>query len=316
MNCTAIRAEDGRRITLPQPVGLELKCTCSSPARQATLTFGIETPLPLLAQLQIEQYARRTPLFSGAIDEQVFSCGQSSPRVMLSARSLGGALLDYEALPASYNQPDLQAIFLLHAAPYGLSSVRGEGRCPGVYQVGKGQSEWEVLTDFCAYVCGWQPRVTKDGILEACPPGQDACHLFSNEQYGGIRYSSLKRIHRPYGVIHEVRYRPDRESGYAYAMQQPEPSTATARRFLNLAQSPAWRGRREAELLLQRSLSGSEELVLEAPFSFAGELGDAASAPDGLCAPVRKDWCIWSLCYHWRPSDIGCTVTLRPKTHF
>lgn len=51
MNCTAIRAEDGRRITLPQPVGLELKCTCSSPARQATLTFGIETPLPLLAQL-------------------------------------------------------------------------------------------------------------------------------------------------------------------------------------------------------------------------------------------------------------------------
>ena len=74
--------------------------------------------------------------------------------------------------------------------------------------------------------------------------------------------------------------------------------------------------RREAELLLQRSLSGSEELVLEAPFSFAGELGDAASAPDGLCAPVRKDWCIWSLCYHWRPSDIGCTVTLRPKTHF
>jgi hypothetical protein len=272
--------------------------------------------LPLLAQLQIEQYARRTPLFSGAIDEQVFSCGQSGPRVMLSARSLGGALLDYEALPASYNQPDLQAIFLLHAAPYGLSSVRGEGRCPGVYQVGKGQSEWEVLTDFCAYVCGWQPRVTKDGILEACPPGQDACHLFSNEQYGGIRYSSLKRIHRPYGVIHEVRYRPDRESGYAYAMQQPEPSTATARRFLNLAQSPAWRGRREAELLLQRSLSGSEELVLEAPFSFAGELGDAASAPDGLCAPVRKDWCIWSLCYHWRPSDIGCTVTLRPKTHF
>ena len=137
MNCTAIRAEDGRRITLPQPVGLELKCTCSSPARQATLTFGIETPLPLLAQLQIEQYARRTPLFSGAIDEQVFSRGQSGPRVMLSARSLGGALLDYEALPASYNQPDLQAIFLLHAAPYGLSSVRGEGRCPGVYQVTK-----------------------------------------------------------------------------------------------------------------------------------------------------------------------------------
>ena len=56
--------------------------------------------------------------------------------------------------------------------------------------------------------------------------------------------------------------------------------------------------------------------MLEAPFSFAGELGDAASAPDGLCAPVRKDWCIWSLCYHWRPSDIGCTVTLRPKPIF
>ena len=137
MNCTAIRAEDGRRITLPQPVGLELKCTCSSPARQATLTFGIETPLPLLAQLQIEQYARRTPLFSGAIDEQVFSRGQSGPRVMLSARSLGGARLDYEALPASYNQPDLQAIFLLHAAPYASPLCVERGAAPAFIKWGR-----------------------------------------------------------------------------------------------------------------------------------------------------------------------------------
>lgn len=171
MNCTAIRAEDGRRITLPQPVGLELKCTCSSPARPGNANLRNRDALAAAgatsnrtvrkAHAPLFRRNRRTSFFLRPI----------RPRVMLSARSLGGALLDYEALPASYNQPDLQAIFLLHAAPYGLSSVRGEGRCPGVYQVGKGQSEWEVLTDFCAYVCGWQPRVTKDGILEACPPG-------------------------------------------------------------------------------------------------------------------------------------------------
>lgn len=316
MNCTAIRAEDGRRITLPQPIGLELKCTCASPARQATLAFEAEAPLPPLAELQMEEGSRQTPLFSGPIDEQAFSLGQSGPRLLLSARSLGGRLLENEALPASYNRPDLQAIFLLHAAPYGLTAARGEARCPGVYQVRKGQSEWEVLADFCTYVCGWQPRVTGKNVLEACPPGKGARHLFSNEEAGGIHYTSLKRIHRPYGVIQEVRYRPDRESGYAYAIKQPEASPASARRFLNLAQSPTWRGRREAELLLQRSLAGSEELVLEAPFSFAGELGDAANAPDGLCAPGRADWCIWSLGYHWRPSGSGCTVTLRPKSHF
>ena len=316
MNCTAIRAEDGRHITLPQPIGLELKCTCSSPARQATLTFETEEPLPPLAELQIEGAGRRTPLFTGTIDEQIFARGQSGPRLLLSARSLGGRLLENEALPASYNRPDLQAIFLLHAAPYGLAAVRGEGRCPGVYPVRKGQSEWEVLADFCAYVCGWQPRVTGENVLEACPPGESARHLFSNEETGGIRYTSLKRIRLPCGVIQEVRYRPDRESSYAYAMKQPEAAPASARRFLNLAQSPAWRGRREAELLLQRSLAGSEELVLEAPFLFSGELGDAASAPDGLCTPDRVDWCIWSLGYHWRPSGSGCTVTLRPKNHF
>ena len=77
MNCTAIRAEDGRHITLPQPIGLELKCTCSSPARQATLTFETEEPLPPLAELQIEGAGRRTPLFTGTIDEQIFARGQS-----------------------------------------------------------------------------------------------------------------------------------------------------------------------------------------------------------------------------------------------
>ena len=49
------------------------------PRPPGNANLRIETPLPLLAQLQIEQYARRTPLFSGAIDEQVFSCGQSGP---------------------------------------------------------------------------------------------------------------------------------------------------------------------------------------------------------------------------------------------
>ena len=170
MNCTAIRAEDGRHITLPQPIGLELKCTCSSPARQATLTFETEEPLPPLAELQIEGAGRRTPLFTGTIDEQIFARGQSGPRLLLSARSLGGRLLENEALPASYNRPDLQAIFLLHAAPYGLAAVRGEGRCPGVYPVRKGQSEWEVLADFLR-VC---MRVAAAGNGRECVRGLPA----------------------------------------------------------------------------------------------------------------------------------------------
>lgn len=317
MNYTALRMEDGKEITLPTPDRLEVKITCTSPARQATLSFSMNESLPPLSGIQIIQGNSAAALFAGTVDEQVFSLDRSGPRLLISARSQGGALIDNEALPASYNRPDLQALFLMHAAPYGLSGVRGEGRCPGVYHVGKGQSEWEVLSDFCSYVCGWQPRVMGDGVLEACPPGQKASHLFSNQAAGGIRYTSLKRIRRPYGVISQVRYRPDRESDYLYTMEQePGACPLQTRRFLNLAQSPAWRGRREVELLLKRSLAGSEELILEAPFSFAGELGDAAHAPDAACAPSRGDWCIWSMRYHWAQSGAGCTVTLRPKGHF
>lgn len=316
MNCTAVRAEDGKQFALPLPAGLDIKITCSSPARQATLTFALEEPLPPLSEIRLARDGASDILFSGRVDEQVFSRGRSGFRLLISARSHSGALLDNEALPSSYHRPDLQAIFLLHAAPYGLSGVRGEGRCPGIYQVRKGQSEWEVLSDFCACVCGWQPRVTGGGILEACPPGETPPHLFSNERNAGIRYTALKRIQRPYGVISQVRYRPDRESDYVYAMDQPEPSPLAARRFLNLAQAPAWRGRRDAELLLRRSRAGSEELILEAPFSFTGEPGDAARAPDAACAPGREDWCIWSMRYHWNRTGGGCTVTLRPKSHF
>lgn len=316
MNCSATWA-DGKSRPLPQPVRLEVKITCASPARQATVLFAAEKPLPTLMAVRIARDGAAGALFTGAVDEQRFSISQAGPQMLISARSQAGALLDNEALPASYNRPDLKAVFLLHAAPYGLSGIRGAGRCPGVYHVGKGQSEWEVLSDFCAYVCGWSPRVTGAGVLEACPPGGGAVHLFSNHAAGGIRCASLNRIQKPYGVLSEVRYRPDRESGYLYTMRQPaESRPLQARRFLNLAQAPAWRGRRAAELLLRRSLAGSEELVVEAPFSFAGELGDAARAPDDACAPAREDWRVWSMRYHMDAAGSGCTVTLRPKDHF
>lgn len=294
---------------------MELRITCASPARQATLLFSVREPFPPLSAISILRDG--DALFAGTVDEQEFSSGGAGGRLLLSARSQGGALLDNEALPASYNRPDLQAMFLLHAAAYGLAGVRGEGRCPGVYAVGKGQSEWEVLSDFCAYVCGWRPRVTAGGVLEACPPGREGAHLFSNLEAGGIRCTALKRVRRPYGVLSEVHYRPDRESGYLYTMKQnPGEAVSPARRLLNLAQAPAWRGRREAELLLRRSLAGSEELTLEAPFAFSGELGDAARAPDAACAPNRGDWHIWSMRYHEDAGGAGCTVTLRPREHF
>ena len=161
MNCTAIRAEDGRRITLPQPVGLELKCTCSSPRPPGNANLRNRDALAAAGATSNRTVRKaHAPLFRRNRRTGFFLRPIRPPRDAqrpLPRRCAAGL----RALPASYNQPDLQAIFLLHAAPYGLSSVRGEGRCPGVYQVGKGQSEWEVLTDFCAYVCGWQPRVTK-----------------------------------------------------------------------------------------------------------------------------------------------------------
>lgn len=316
MKYAAILAADGTKLPLPEPDSLEIQITCASPARQATASFSPVGPLPPLAELHIHR-EDDTLLFAGMVDEQSFSAGSAGACLLLSARSQGGALLDNEALPASYNRPDLQAIFLLHAAVYGLTGVRGEGRCPGIFPVGKGQSEWEVLSDFCSYVCGWQPRVTADGVLEACAPGHDGSHLFSNLKAGGIRYTALKRVRRPYGVISEVRYRPDRESSYLYTIKQrSEKELPPARRLLNLAQTPAWRGRRAAELLLRKSLAGSEELTLETPFAFSGELGDAARAPDATCAPIREDWRIWSMRYHQDAGGARCTVTLRPEEHF
>ncbi len=312
--CTAATVNGGQPVLLPTPASLELQSTCSSPARQVTLTFAMEQPLPQLGTIEITGGRADMLLFAGRLDEQVFTYDQAGGRLLISARSLGGALLDHEALPASYNQPDLQAIFLLHAAPYGLTGALGEGYCPGVYSVAKGQSEWEVLSDFCSMVCGWQPRVTRAGVLDALPPGRGEALLLSNQVPGGIRYASARRISRPYGAVTELRYRPDRESGYLYTLRQEGP--LPARRLLDLAQLPAWRGRREAEWVLRRSLAGSEELVLEAPFHFPGELGGAVRAPDASCAPVRDDWCIWAMRRHLSQSGAGCTVTLRPRDHF
>ncbi len=138
MNCTAIRAEDGRRITLPQPVGLELKCTCSSPRPPGNANLRNRDALAAAGATSNRTVRKaHAPLFRRN-RRTGFSCGQSGPRVMLSARSLGGALLDYEALPASYNQPDLQAIFLLHAAPYGPLLCAWRGALPRRLSSGEG----------------------------------------------------------------------------------------------------------------------------------------------------------------------------------
>ena len=305
----------GKKIFLGSPLAFELQMSFDVPADSLDLTVPCESPLPELAKIEVLKSGKI--IFRGIVDEQETKYSSTGCKTAVSARSMTAVLLDNEAVPAVYNQPSLNDIFSLHAAPYGFAGFVGNGRCLGKFTVSKGMSEWEVIETFCKSVCGVQPRVSPDMYIYAQQLLSGGRITVSNTADGAVRFMSSKLKLKRYGIISSVCYKPDNKSGYVYTARNAdaEEREICCKRLLNLANSQSWFNQYAIESKLKDSLKGSFEIQTAVSDDVDADIGSSVDFEDsrlGRYSGLR----VHDIAYVLDNNGSRQLLTLRPAEHF
>ncbi len=126
-------------------------------------------------------------VFSGLVDEQNVTVGKRATTELV-ARSFGALLIDNEAKPQSFQNPDMKLIFERYIKPFGIDEFCGENRAyKGEFRVSKGMSCYKALEEFCLAVYGVYPRIEGKCLVLSKPEGKIK---FSNTD--GIAFEKLR----------------------------------------------------------------------------------------------------------------------------
>ncbi len=254
--------------------------------------------------------------FEGQVDEETYTLTAERDDLEISARSAAAALIDNEAVPAGYNCPCLEDLYKLHLKPYGVRGCRGSARrCPAVYPVYAGTSEWEVVRDFCMGVLGVMPRMDEGMILDATGEPTGRTVVFGGRAPGAYRYTSLcvRRVRS--GVIGEIVYRAEQDGAYLYHAHSraAEQRAITARQVVNLSGMADWEKSSAISRRFLASEQGSEEIVVKSPQYVRCRPGDRAR----ICAPTGSvdGYVIYEIGYQLSGGGLASRAVLRPERH-
>lgn len=246
-------------------------------------------------------------VFYGIVDEYTITFDDEGGRITVSGRSMSAILFDCEAEAASYGRVSLDTIIAQHVTPCGLGKIEKQNM-PVLYNfsVSSGESEWSVLSRFCRYSCGIQPRFSRDGIL------------LLNDRKGPVRYInegsrvfSVKHRDCSYGVISSVLVK-NRVTGARYTVhnKEYEERDLRSRRVLTVPKTAGADAMRyTAEYQIRESQRGKNTIEIGIATQFAGFAGDYAelALPDfGLSGRYRI---VKSRCWA-NANDAGTYLTL------
>ncbi len=171
MTCWGI-LQDGGQMLLGDPKELVLSFDRDAPADQLKAVFPAEQMWEALAQVAV--YEGGYAVFRGIVDEQNTRLEADGIWVELVCRSLEALLLDNEACPEPVRSPSLGRLFGKLAEPLGFRRFEGaSGKIPGVLEIEKGVSCWQVLSGFCAAYLGTVPYADVNGVLHCEGYGEE-----------------------------------------------------------------------------------------------------------------------------------------------
>lgn len=191
----------GAEISLPSPVSAYYNSASDAPADVFRCVFPLSGACGTLTGLRVED-ASGGIFFLGIVDiQRVIVSGEKSV-LNLTCRSLAGLLLDSEAVPQTYELPDLATIFTRHVRPYGFTGFLGK-TCSfrGPMRVTKGMSEWQAAALFCKTYFHTVPRVN-GSIFDATGGSAGRALLLDNSS--GTRYSCAELRNRSCDRISEL----------------------------------------------------------------------------------------------------------------
>ena len=275
MSFTAITA-DRKMFTLCSPLSCCMEYEQGIPADALTAAFPYRSDIPQLAYIVVQK--DKKPVFTGVIDEQRFLSVEGEGMVMLSARSLAALLMDNEAMPQNYNNPDAQTIFLRHIQPLGITQYSCEKKPRAAsFTVDKGSTHWQVLESFCRVCLDSYPAVDETGRVCMCGrPGGENALLFANTGEG-IRFTRFEKTVKRCKRLSEVLVKTSVDGAYSTPVRNAVALSegVIRRRYLN-ASELSGNSVLDADKMIREGEYASVEITLSCPSPLLGCMGRTA----------------------------------------
>ena len=285
---TIVKA-DGTETALPNPLTAVLDCDLDIPADSVTLTCPFDRAIYCNAE-GVRIYDGDKLLLKGNIDELSVIKESAGVILKIAARSPAAALLDCEADPLVYNNPNLALIASKHLLPFGITPAEADP-VPyyAAFKIDKGMTHWQVLQRFCRSRYGAEPRVTGDGTayVRGFPPQGNVTFSDFLPRDTAIFYFSLKENDRRHRLISDVKVKFKPADGYRSVIRNPHPRAKAMRRTRYVNASLNYSTLSNAYRILRNGNRESYLLTLECAGCLAGLTGCSATVRDSVLGTLE-----------------------------
>ncbi|MEG2008087.1 MAG: hypothetical protein RR055_04610 [Oscillospiraceae bacterium] len=258
--------------------GMGLPCDCFS----VVCLYSGDMAEPLRRACRFRAEENGETVFTGVIDEYEAAADAGGRRVTLHGRGLAALLMDNEAEAAEYYGAGLAFILEKHVTPFGISEVRKKDMAKAArFEVTKGMSEWRLLSEFCRFCGGTEPRFSRDGVLLI-----DGSRGERRELDGDLAVTSERYTDRRYGVISEALV--TKRGGAAVSVKNDAllARGGSARRVVSAPRRASYDDMRyTGSWQIRESARGAEVCRITLPRPFAAFAGDRLllrSSPLGI----------------------------------
>lgn len=307
-----ITGSDGRVFPLENILTVVLNSDIDVPADSLEVVSEYKEELMKNAD-RITAYSNDRLVFTGQLDEVYAYKTDSGMLSRLTARSPAAALLDNEALPLTYTNPNAEFIFDRHLKPFEISCERLD-KTPfcGELKIDKGMTHWMAFRNFCVNRYGTEPRITADGraYFDGNVPCEQAvfiCNDTQSDYYS--RRDSLKR----YKLISAVRLKLEPNRSYSGIIQNKNPDckAIVRERYINAAADRTTL--KTADEIISRGNRNSREIRLECFGERLVETGARAKIIDSEWG-IQEKLCVIRTRYYLSKNREKTTVVLRKET--
>lgn len=153
---------------LPVLLTWDISHGVGSPCDAFDVEFGYDISMKQKLSDAIRFYAVHDgqTVFRGVVDEFEVSADGGGIVCALRGRGYAALLLDNEAESAQYSEASLEYILSRHVRPWGVTDIVYTSMPSAAsFSVSAGDSQWNVLKEFCEFCGGVSPRFSKEGTL-------------------------------------------------------------------------------------------------------------------------------------------------------
>lgn len=314
---------NGSIITLNNPLSIKISMDEDAPADSITAKFAIDNDSEYyktfandqLVKIKVYDVDKSRMILNGLIDEQIVSVNDKGIILTIVARSTASLLLDNEAKPQIYNLFNSELLYKRHLKPYGYIGFNNaeDKRYIGIFEVGKGVSEWQVIEKFCKEFMIRTPRIRPNNTVDFLNEYKESGITFSNKDNKGLFYSSIEENYKRYKLISEVFVRSLKDGNYDNRIKDNVSINRgiIRKRYINAVgdnKSPIFRGTE----LIKSANRDSFEFKLVYPGEIPIELFDKVTIDDEIIGKISN---LIAVSINYTLDKLGekCTITFRKE---